>query len=92
MTTNNDGLSPSRNKTGYVLTDDGFTEYGTIENSSDGSIGGRPHLFKFEFDNTGLIGCDCCTLNTNLVLLDSIGRVECNLIKLKKIYYTLSSV
>ena len=92
MTTNNNWLSPSRNKTGYVLTDDGFTEYGTIENGSDGSVGGRPHLFKFELDNTGLIGCDCCTLNTNLVLLDGIGRVECNLLIVYKNNYTLSSV
>jgi hypothetical protein len=79
VSTNHDGVSPSGDEAGDVLTDDGLTEYGTIQYCSDRTIGGWPHLLQLELNDSSLISCDCSTLNTHLMLLYSICRVECNL-------------
>ena len=39
VSANNDWLGPSRNKSGDIADDNGFTENCAVENVSDGSIG-----------------------------------------------------
>lgn len=80
MTSNYDRLSPSWNKSWYIIANNGFTKDSTIKDSSDGSVWRRPHFFKFKFFNTCFISCDCSTFNTNFVFKDSICRIKSNLI------------
>jgi hypothetical protein len=75
VSTNNDGLGPSRNAPRDVFDDDGLTEYGTAKDVTDGAVGGLPHLLKFEFFNTLFIRGDGGALDTNLAGLDGSGAV-----------------
>jgi hypothetical protein len=80
VTTDDDGLGPAGDKARYVSADNGLTEYGTVKDVTDSSVGGLPHLLKVELLDTVLIGGNGSTLDTNLVLFDGVGRLNCNLI------------
>ncbi len=80
VTTNNDGLGPSWDESGDVLEDNGLSEDGSIEDVSDGSIGGSPHLLKFELLNSLLIGGDGSALDSYLVELDGVSSINSHLI------------
>ena len=43
---------------------------------SDGTVGRQPHLLELEFLDTLLIWRDCCALDTDRVLIDSLGSIE----------------
>lgn len=80
MSSNDDGLVPSWNKSGNVLNDDGFSEDSTVQLVSDGSVGGLPHLLKTEFLNSSFIRGDGGALDTDLALLDGSSGVQSDLI------------
>mmetsp|Transcript_33511 Transcript_33511/g.51484 ORF Transcript_33511/g.51484 Transcript_33511/m.51484 type:complete len:253 (+) Transcript_33511:527-1285(+) len=80
VSANDNGLGPSRHKSGDVVNDNGLSEHGSVELVSDGSVGALPHLLEAEFLDTGLIGSNGGALNADLVLLDGVGSVEGDLI------------
>jgi hypothetical protein len=80
VSSDNNGLSPTRDKSGDVLDNNGFSEDSTIQLVSDGTVGGEPHLFEIVFLNSSLIRSDGSALNTNLVFLDSSSSVNGDLI------------
>ena len=47
---------------------------------ADGTVGRQPHLLELEFLDALLIGGDGGALDTNRVLLDSLGGIECDLV------------
>jgi hypothetical protein len=47
---------------------------------SDGAVGRQPHLLELELLHSLLIGCDGRALDTNRVLLDSLGSIESDLV------------
>jgi hypothetical protein len=73
VSANNDWLGPSWYKSRNVLADDRFSEYSTIEDIPDCTVRGFPHLLESELFYSILIWGNGCTLNTNFVLLDSVG-------------------
>lgn len=80
MTTNNNWLFPSWNKSWDVFNYDWFSKNSTIKNVSNCTIWTFPHFFKFEFFNSSLIGSNSSTFNTNFTLFNSIGSINSNLI------------
>lgn len=80
VSANDDWVSPSWNKLGYVLTDNGLTEDSSAENVTDGSIGRPPHLFEVELCYTSLVRCNGCTFNSDFAFLDCICSVDGDLI------------
>lgn len=53
VSTDNDGLRPSRDGLGDSLEHDGLTEDGTAKDVSNGSVWGSPHLLELEFLDSG---------------------------------------
>eukprot|EP00128_Syssomonas_multiformis_P005792 Colp12_sorted_trinity150504_noHs@29020 len=80
VTTDNNGLSPTGDKTGHVLADDGFTENSAAKNVANGSIGAEPHFLKTEFLHSGLIRSDGGALDANVVLLDGFSGLNSDLV------------
>jgi len=80
MSTNDDRLSPSWDKSWDIINNNCFTENGSIKNVSNRSVRWFPHLLKFEFLNTTFIRRNCSALNTNFVLKHCFRAVNGNLI------------
>ena len=49
MSANGDGLRPTSNEPGNVLTNDWLTEDSATQDIPDGSIGALPHTLEVEF-------------------------------------------
>ena len=77
---NDDGLGPPWDKSWDIGANDGLTEDSTIEDVSNGSIGALPHLLQLELLNAILIRGDGGALDSNLVLLDSVGTLNSDLV------------
>jgi hypothetical protein len=75
-----DGLGPAGHEAGHVGADNGLTEDSSIEDVTDGAVGGFPHLFQLELLDTFFIGGDGSALDTNFVLLDGVGRLDSDLV------------
>ena len=80
VSADDDGLFPAWDEPGDVFDDDWFSEDGSVEDVSDGSIGRFPHLFEVELFDSGLIGSDGGTLDTNFALFDGVGGIDGDLI------------
>ena len=80
MSTNNDGLCPSWDKSWDVRNDDWFSEHGSIKNVSNSSVGRSPHLLKLEFLNSAGIWSNCSALDSNFMLLCCFCSVNSDLI------------
>jgi hypothetical protein len=96
VTANNDGLFPAGYEAGNGRDDDGRAENGSssmnllglafhlckcdLQVISDGAVGRQPHLLELKFLDSLLIGCDGRALDTNRVLLDSLGGIESDLV------------
>lgn len=52
VSTDDDGLCPAWDGLGDSFKQDGFSEDGSVENVSDGTVGGSPHLLQLEFLNS----------------------------------------
>ena len=53
-------------------SDDGSSEYGSIKNRPDGSVGALPLLLQIVFAHPIFIGSNCCTLYTYTKTLDGL--------------------
>jgi len=80
VTTNDDGLGPSWYKLGDVLANNRFSEDGSVQDVSDGSIGGSPHLLQLEFFNSFLIRGNSGALDTDFVFLNSMSSINGDLV------------
>lgn len=69
----NNRLVPAGHKAGHVGADNGLTEDGTVEDVTDGAVGGLPHFLELELLHTFLVGGDGGALDADLVELDSVG-------------------
>ena len=76
VSSDDDGLGPVLDESGDVLDEDGFSEDGSIEVVSNGSIGTLPHLLELELLDSVLIGGDGGALDADLAVLDGLGSVE----------------
>ena len=80
MSADDDGFGPVANESGDVLDDDGLSEDGSVEVVSDGAVGGFPHLFQFEFLDSGFVGGDGGTLDADFALLDGLSCIHGDLV------------
>ena len=80
VSSNDDGLGPAWHTAGDVGDNDGLSEDGTVEDVSDGSVGGSPHLLEVEFLNTALVGGDGGALDGDLMFLGGLSSVDGDLI------------
>ena len=80
VSTNNDGLSPSWNKSGNVGDNDWLSEDCTIKDVSNGSVWRFPHLLETEFLDSIFIRGNSGALNSDLAFFDSFGSINGNLI------------
>ena len=55
VSTDNDGFGPPWYQPGDILDQDWLPEDSTIQDVTNCSVGGLPHLFKLELNNTSLI-------------------------------------
>ena len=76
VSSNNDGLSPARNKSWNVFDDNWFTENSTTKDVSNCTVRWLPHLFKFKLLYSCLISSDCCAFYTNTTLLYSSRSIN----------------
>ena len=80
MSSDDDGLFPSRDEPWDILDDNRFSKHGSVENVSDGSIGAFPHFLKLELLNSGLIGGDGGAFNSDFALFDSLSSFNGDLV------------
>ena len=78
--TNANGSGPSRYQPGDGLANDWFSEDGSSQNVSDGSVGRKPHLLQAELDDALLVGRDGGALDADAMLLDCVSRINCYLV------------
>ena len=80
MSSNDDWLNPSGNKSGNVADDNGLSENSSVQDIPDGTVGRSPHLLKVEFLNSSLIGSDGGALDSYLGSLDGLSSIDSDLI------------
>lgn len=80
VTSDDNRIRPAGNETRDVFAQNRLTEDRSSENISDGSIGRQPHLFQLEFFHALLVWSDGGTFDSNIVLENSVGGVDCDLI------------
>jgi hypothetical protein len=80
VSSDNDGLSPAGHKSWDIVNDNSLSEHGTVENITDGAVGGLPHLLKLELLNTTSVRGNGSALDTNLGSKHSVSTINGNLI------------
>mmetsp|Transcript_34415 Transcript_34415/g.88258 ORF Transcript_34415/g.88258 Transcript_34415/m.88258 type:complete len:278 (+) Transcript_34415:1090-1923(+) len=80
MPPNDDRLLPARDVPRNVLNDDGGMKHGAVELMTDGRVRALPHPLQVEFQHTLLIRRDGCALDTQVVPLDGVGRIQGHLV------------
>jgi len=80
VSTDNNWLSPSGNKSGDVADNNWLAEDCSVKDVSDSSVGGLPHLLKTELLDSVSVGSDCGALNADFVLEHGFGAVDCDLV------------
>jgi len=80
VSSDDDRLSPSWDVFREVIDEDRFSENGSVEVVSDGSVGGFPHFFEFEFSDSFFIGGDCGAFYSHFALSDSLGGFDSDFI------------
>lgn len=76
MSADDDWLGPVLDKSWNVLDNDGFSEDGSVKIVSNGSIGRFPHLFEFEFFDSGFVGGDSGALDSDFAFFDGLGGIK----------------
>jgi len=76
MSSNNDGFLPAWDESWDVFDNDGFSEDGSVQNVSDGSIWTFPHLLQIELFDSGLIRSDGCALDAYLAFFDGLSSLN----------------
>ena len=80
MSSDDDWFGPVVDESWDVFAENWFSEDGSSEVVSDGSVRGFPHFFEFELLDSGLIGGDGGALDTNLAFLDCFGSIHGDLV------------
>lgn len=80
VSSDDDWLDPAWYATRNIIDDDGLSEDGTVENVSDGAVWTLPHLLQVKLLDSALVWGDGSALDSNLMLLGSLGAVDRNLI------------
>ena len=80
MSTNNNRLLPSRNKSWYIFNDYRLSKHSPIQNISDRAVGTLPHFLQIKLLYSRLIRCNGCTFNSYFVFLNRLSRIDRNLI------------
>lgn len=80
VSSDNNGLCPSWHESRHVFADDGFSEDGTIQDVSNGSVGGSPHFLELELLNSIFVGGNSCAFDADFVFFDCHSSVYCHLI------------
>ena len=76
VSADDDGRSPTWDKTRDVADDDWLTEDSSIQNVSNRTVRGLPHLLEVKLFYSSLVWCDCGALNSYFVLQHSVGAVN----------------
>ena len=80
MTTNDNWLSPSWNKTWDCWNDDWLSKDGSTKDVADRAVRALPHLLEVELLDPRLVGRDRRALDADLVLEDSLGSFDCHFV------------
>jgi hypothetical protein len=80
VATDNNGLSPARNKAGDVLDHNRLTEHSTVEDVADSTVGASPHFLETKFFNATLIRGNRSTLDSDLGTLHGFSTINSDLI------------
>lgn len=80
VSSNHDGVRPSRYQLWDVLAHDGLSEHSPIQHRSDCTIRGGPHLLQFELLHSPFVSSDCSAFYTNFMFFNSIRRIHCHFI------------
>lgn len=80
MSSNDNWLSPPGNQSGNVADQNRLSEDSSVKNVSNSAVGRFPHSFEVEFCHSGFVRSDGCAFDTNLVLLDSLGTLDSDLV------------
>ena len=80
VTGDGDRLLPGGNKGGDALYYNRRAEYGAIQNRTDGTVGGFPHLLQMVFIHSGGIGGDGGAFHRHAVFLSGISGIKGHLV------------
>ena len=80
MTRNGDGFNPAAYGGLQAGQRDGRTEYGAIQNRTDGAVGALIHLFEVVLGHALRIRGNRCALHTHAVFLHSLSRLHGDLV------------
>lgn len=80
VASDDDGLGPSRDDLRNALEENRLPEDGSVENVTDGAVGGPVHLRKVELLDALLIGCNGRTLDSHVILEDCLRSIDCHLV------------
>ena len=80
VTGNGNGLCPGRNVGGNALDQDGGSEHGTIQDGTDGAVGGLPHFLQVVFGHSCCVGCNGSALYSHTVFLGGFCAVQGHLV------------
>lgn len=80
VSADDDRFLPAWDESRDVFDDNGFSEDGSVEYVSDGSVGTLPHFLQVELLDSGLIRSDGCTLDANLAFFDGFSSLDGNFV------------
>ena len=80
VTGDGDRLLPGGNKGGDALYYNRRAEYGAIQNRTDGTVGGFPHLLQMVFIHSGGIGRDGGAFHRHAVFLSGVSGIKGHLV------------
>jgi len=80
VSTDDDWLGPSWHKSRDARDNNGLTEDGSVKDVPDRAVWRSPHLLESELLNTALVWGDRGALDSYLVLLDSVGAIDGDLV------------
>lgn len=80
MSSNDDRLDPSRNRSRDLLKHDRLAEDSPVQDITNRSIRRPPHLFQVELDDSIFVRGDRCAFNADVIFEDSLCAVDGDLI------------
>ena len=80
VSADDDWLCPSWHKSRDARDNDGLTEDGSVKDVSNRAVWRSPHLLESKFLNAFLVWGDRGALDSDLVLLDSVGTINGDLV------------
>lgn len=80
MTSDDDGLGPSRDDLGDALEENRLPEDGSVEDVADSTVGRLVHVCKVELLDALFVGRNSGTLDSYVVLEDRLRSIDCHLV------------